>query len=354
MSVLFDLDMGKWALFFIPIIKELKKRNIKTIITSRSGKGYSELNDILDLYEMNYISVGEFGGDNLESKLKASIDRQIKLIQIIKKYKVKKVVSGSVVDVSRVGFGLGVGVINFYDMPIKGYVTNLELALPQIKLSIPLSTKVFKPFVVPDEVYLRLGLEKEQIIEYNFIDPLIWLKDFKFDKDYLDNFYRGYNIDRNKFTIVIREEEYKSSYVDKKYPFLYEVIPEIYEKFNVNIIVIPRYESNYLKKEFPFAYVIDEKIKLQHLLKDVDLFIGGGGTINTESCFLGTQTISTRSFISHYDKWQIDNNLMFWTNNKEELINLIKKAIEFKLKPNTKILETLEVDLELLVNNIIE
>ena len=185
--------------------------------------------------------------------------------------------------------------------------------MAQVRLSIPLATKMFKPFVVPDEVILRFGLEREQIIEYNFIDPLIWLKNFKFNKTYVEKIYKKYNIDRNKFTILIREEEYKASYVNKKYPFLYEALPIIYKNFNANIIIIPRYESNYLKKEFPFAYVIEEKIILQHLLKDVDLFIGGGGTINTEACFLGTPTISTRSFISHNDKWQIDNNLMVWT-----------------------------------------
>ncbi|WP_035003100.1 MULTISPECIES: DUF354 domain-containing protein [unclassified Lebetimonas] len=353
MNILFDLDMSKWALFFIPIIKKLKK-NHTVIVTSRGGKGYSELNKILDLYKINYISIGEFGGADLENKLKASIQRQLQLIDVIKKYSIEKIVSGSVVDSSRVGFGLGIEVINFYDMPIKGHTTNLKSALPQIKLSIPLSTKIFKPFIIPDEIYLRLGLEKEQIIEYNFIDPLIWLKKFKFDKKYIESFYNKYNINRNKFTIVIREEEYKSSYVNKKYPFLYEAIPEIYKKFNANIIIIPRYESNYLKKEFPFAYVIEEKIFLQHLLKDADLFIGGGGTINTESCFLGTQTISTRSFISHYDKWQIDNNLMYWTNNKEELLNLVKKATEFKLKPNTEILDQMEVNSDLLINNIIQ
>ena len=353
MNILFDIDMGKWALFFIPIIKELQKLNINVIITSRGGKDYTELNEILDLYNMNYISIGEFGGANLENKLKASLYRQNELIKIIKKYNIKKTISGCVVDINRVSFGLGIENINFYDMPIKDYKIDLKKALPQIRLTIPLSTKIFKPFVVPDEIYLRLGLEKEQIIEYNFIDPLIWLKDFKFDKKYINTFYKKYNINRKKFTIVVREEEYKASYVNKKYPFLYEAIPEIYQKFNANIIIIPRYEASYLKEKFPFAYIIEEKIILQHLLKDVDLFIGGGGTINSEACFLGTPTISTRSFISHYDKWQIDNNLMVWTNNKKELLKYVKLAHEKKLIPNKEIIKQMNINLNTLINEII-
>ena len=352
MNILFDIDMGKWALFFIPIIKNLQKENFKTIITSRGGKDYTELNKILDLYNVEYISIGKYGGNSLEGKLKASLYRQKKLIEIIKKYKINKIVSGCVVDANRVAFGLGIENINFYDMPLKSYDTNIKKALPQIRLTAPLSTKIFKPFVVPNEIYLRLGLEKTQIIEYNFLDPLIWLKDFKFDKKYVNNLYKKYKIDRNKFTLVVREEEYKSSYVNKKYPFLYKALPKIYKKYNANIIIIPRYESNYLKKEFPFAYVIEEKIILQHLLKDVDLFIGGGGTINTESCLLGTPTISTRSFISHYDKWEIDNNLMVWTNNEKELLNYINLAYEKKLKPNTKIIEKMDVNLNIIIENL--
>jgi hypothetical protein len=347
------MDMGKWVLFFYPIIKRLEKK-AKVIITSRGGKGYEELNQILDLYGLKYFSIGEYGGASLEGKLRASLDRQRKLIEVIKNYEVDTVVSGSVVDVSRVGFGLGKEVVNFYDIPLSDYGSDFKKALPQARLSLPLSTKMFKPFVVPDEVILRFGLEKEHIYEYEFIDPLIWLKDFKFDKKYVEDFYEKYGIDRKKFTVVIREEEYKASYVGKKYPFLYEVLEEIYNKFNANVIIIPRYESDYLKREFPFAFVIDEKIILQHLLKDADLFIGGGGTINTESCFLGTPTISTRSFISHYDKWQIDNGLMVWTNDKNELMELVAKAYEGGLSVNLKAVEGMRVDIDDIVEKILK
>jgi len=354
LNILFDIDMGKWALFFIPIIKKLQNLGINTIITSRGGQGYNEVNDILNLYGIDYINIGEFGGKKLENKLKASLFRQKKLIEIIKKYKINKTISGCVVDINRVAFGLGIENINFYDMPLTDYTTNLKKALPQIRLTIPLSTKIFKPFIVPDEIILRFGLEKDQIIEYNFIDPLIWLKDFKFDKNYVQELYKKYRVNRNKFTVVVREEEYKSSYVNKKYPILYETLPEIYKKFNANIIIIPRYESDYLKKEFPFAYILEEKIILQHLLKDADLFIGGGGTINSEACFLGTPTISTRSFISHYDKWQIDNGLMIWINNKKDLLKYVKLAFEKKLIPNTNILNNMKINTDKLIDEILK
>jgi predicted glycosyltransferase len=348
----FDLVTPKSVLFFRPIIEELKNKGKKVLITARESEDYKEVVDLLKLYNLEFVNRGEFGGGDLKDKLKASINRQKELMEFVSEFNIKKLVCLSSVDAVRVAFGLGIPVYNFYDIPLSDYKTNFKKALPQARLTIPLATKMFKPFVVPDEVILRFGLEKEQIIEYNFIDPLIWLKNFKFNKTYVEKIYKRYNIDRNKFTILVREEEYKASYVNKKYPFLYEALPLIYKKFNANIIIIPRYESEYLKKEFPFAYVIEEKIILQHLLEDVDLFLGGGGTINTEACFLGTPTISTRSFISHYDKWQIDNNLMVWTNNLNELINYVKLAKEKKLKPDISKLNKMKVNIDMFIEEI--
>ena len=348
----FDLITPKSVLFFYPIIKKIQN-NSPILITTRGGDGYNEVLQLLQLYNLEYINVGNFGGEKLKDKLYDSINRQLKLLEIVEDFDIEKLICLSSVDAVRIAYGLGIPICNFYDIPLSDYRTNFKMALPQARLTIPLSTKMFKPFVVPDEIFLRFGLEKEQIIEYEFIDPLLWLKDFQFDKEYVQNFYKKYGIDRSRFTIVVREEEYKSSYVKKRYPILYEALPIIYKKFDANIIIIPRYESDYLKQLFPFAYVVEEKIILQHLLKDADLFIGGGGTINTEACFLGTPTISTRSFISHYDKWQIDNGLMVWVDNVDELLFYVDKAFSSQLKPNTAPLNTMNVDIDFIVNEIL-
>ena len=123
---------------------------------------------------------------------------------------------------------------------------------------------------------------------------------------------------------------------------------------NSNIIIIPRYESTYLKDEFPFAVVLEEKVVIQHLLSYADLFIGGGGTLNTEACFFNTPTISTRSFICHYDKYQIDNNLMYWVNTKEELLEKTYKLLSDKRNMQKNIFDNMNLDIPKIVNQILE
>lgn len=332
----FDLITPKSVLFFKPIIENIKKRNQKVLITTRQGEGYSEIIELLKLHNMEYVDRGVFGGEKLSDKLSASIERQKALMEYVSIYNVSKLICLCSVDANRVAFGLGIPIINFYDIPLSDYSANFKKALPQARLTLPLSEKVFKPFVVPDDIFARFSLEYEQIFEYNFIDPLIWLKDIKPDFEYVKTIFSKYSINPEQPYIIIREEEFKASYVSKKYPFLYDSIEEIKEKTGANIIFIPRYESSHLKNEFPNAIVMEEKVIIQHLLAFAHLFIGGGGTLNTEACYFGTPTISTRSFISHYDKYQIDTNLMVWVNNKEELI---KKATELFGKRQNKLAE---------------
>lgn len=345
----FDLVTPKSVLFFEPIIKKLKE-NTDVFITTRGGEGYKETVELLDLYKLEYTNIGNFGGSSLKSKFEASLERQIQFMEFLNKHHITKLVCLSSVDACRVAFGLGIPIYNFYDIPLSDCTTNFKKALPQARLTIPLAKKMFKPFVVPDEVIKRFGLEDEQIIEYKFIDPLIWLEYFEPDIEYVKSIYLPLNVDMSKKTIIIREEEYKSSYVDKKYPMLYEVLEDINNKYDVNIILIPRYEADYLEREFPFAYVLHEKVIIQQLLYFADLFIGGGGTINSEACFLGTPTISTRSFISHYDKWQIDNCLMNWVNTKDELLLLVDKYITSNKKLDTVPLSQMSVN----INNIVQ
>ena len=350
----FDLVTPKSVLFFNPIIKAIESRGIQVLVTARESEAYTEVVELLKLYQIDFINRGEFGGAKLKDKLHASIERQKSLMEFVTLYDIKCLVCLCSVDANRVAFGLGIPIVNFYDIPLSDCQANFKKALPQARLSIPLSSKLFKPFVVPDEIFLRFSLEQEQIYTYDFIDPLIWLKNFKPDLEYVKNILQPYDIDYSKALIVIREEEYKASYVEKKFPLLYESLHHLYTITGANIIIIPRYDYHYLTQLFPFAKILKEKIIVQHLLAYADLFIGGGGTLNTEACYFGTPTISTRSFISHYDKYQIDQELMVWVRNKDELLHTAQQILSKRSDKKSKtVFSKMTLNLEDLVDNIL-
>jgi len=345
--ILFDIVTPKWVLFFKPIIEKLKNNN-KIIITTRKSKNYNETTALLKIHNLDYISIGEYGGSSLEGKLKASIYRMQKLINIVKNVDI--VVSGSVVDINRVAFGLGKKIVNFNDLPLRGYKNNCNNITAVTRLTAPFSTILFKPFVIPNEIFKNLGVCN--IKEYKFLDPLIWLKDFKADKKYIKKEIPQINF--SKKIVIVREEEFKASYVRKKVNFFYEAIKEL-EKMDINLIIIPRYEATHLKKEFKKAIILEKKIILQHLLAYSNLLIGGGGTINIEAAFFGVPVISTRSFISHYDKFLIDNKLMYHLNNKNEILKLAKKLLEIKnTKKAKEVFKKMDVNIDLLIKGILE
>jgi len=349
----FDLVTPKSVLFFRRIIMEIQKRGHEVLVTAREGKDYSEVVELLRLYKIDFVNRGGFGGADLKDKLSASLERQKELMEFIADHHIDRLICLCSVDANRIAFGLGIPIINFYDIPLSDCEENFKRALPQARLTLPLSTRVLKPFVVPDEIFRRFSLEDEQIFNYNFIDPLIWLEEFCYDPKYVKTLLEPFNLDHSRPLIVLREEEYKSSYVSKQFPILYDAMKEL--SALGNIVIIPRYEASYLQELFPYTHVLEEKVVIQHLLRECDLFIGGGGTINTEACYFGTPTISTRSFVSHYDKYQIDTQMMRWVTTKEELVKAAAEMISQRQEERADaVFGTMNVAIDTIVKTILE
>lgn len=350
----FDLVTPKSVMFFKPFIEELKRRDREVLVTAREGEGYSEVVELLNLYKIPFFNRGGFGGAKLCDKLKASIHRQLELMEFIEQHSIKRLVCLCSVDANRVAFGLGIPIVNFYDIPLSDYKTDFRRALPQARLTLPLSNKAFRPFMVPEEIFFRFGLEHDQIFEYGFLDVVAWLRDFQPSREFYEKVLKDYGLDTSLPTIVVREEEYKASYVMKKYPILYEGLKVLKERLRANILVIPRYEPEAVAELLPFAKVLKEKIVIQHILAYCDLFIGGGGTLNSEACFFGTPTISTRSFVSHYDKFLMDLALMDKVDSIEELIIKAERIIGHRNGYAKQIFDRMEFDVGSMVDEILE
>lgn len=348
----FDIITPKAALFFAPIIKALGQRNEDVFVSTRKSEGYEEITELLDMLGIPYHVVGGFGGGSLNGKLHASIKRMEEVAHLVDRYNPELMVSICSVDANRVAFGLGIPIVNFYDIPLSDYKSNFKKALPQARLTLPLSKIALKPFVVPDEIFYRFALEQDQVITYDFIDPLIWLYDFTPQKDYVRDIMK---IPMDKPIIVIREEEFKASYVMKKYNLLYDGLMDLKDRIDATFVIIPRYEAAHLKEMFDFAIILEKKYRIQHLLAYASLFIGGGGTINLEATYFGTPVISTRSFISHYDKYVVDVGLMKWVNDKNSFVDTALKLIGKRFDELAKnVWGSMKVDLDFLIDNILK
>ncbi|PAF52448.1 DUF354 domain-containing protein [Helicobacter sp. 13S00477-4] len=344
-----DIIDPKYVLFFKDFIPYLKLLD-EVLITTRKSPDYSECAKLLDLFKIPNIVIGSYGGQSLEGKFEKRLQRQKSFLKLFKKYKSPNLfITGASVDGTQCAYGLGIPIIQFSDTPIKDEVFSLEKITLLSRLTLPLSSLIFHPFIVPQICYTSLGIPTKNIIPYDFIDVALWLKNFQPQKDFRDN----HKIPKNKPTILIREEEYKAHYVDKKLPIIYESVSLLCKNLDINIIIMPRYESQSLKKSFKSfknIYIIEEKLKPNEFYPYIDILIGGGGTMNLEACYLGIPTISTRSLFLFHDRYLLKHKLMKHCKSPQEVFKTVEKIlqnpqVELK-KSNKKLFEPKEANFD--------
>ena len=329
-----DVATPKYALFFSLMTKELKRRGYEVLVTTRYAPNYTEAKEILELHKIPHIVLGEYGGATLLEKFEARIFRQKEILDLFKVRGFPKVlICGAVVDSVQVAYGIGIPVVNIYDAPAVSEphdsYRNQELTAVA-RLTLPFSKIFFYPFIFPKELMLRFALDDNQIQSYPFIDVALWIN--KIQKDSKNDFRIRYGLDIKKPTILIREEEYKAHYVKEKIPTIYEVIPLLKEEMDANLVIMPRYEKERLKRDFGgIATILEEKLKPEEFYPFIDLFIGGGGTMNLEAVCYGIPTISTRSIWMLYDYYLVQNGLMFWTQDCKNILEIAKENIGKKI-----------------------
>ena len=336
----FDLGTPKSVLFFKPLIERLRAKGRTPFLTSRGGRLYGELSSLVRLHDLDAIVVGEYGGDSLNGKLDASLARQARLLDLVKRERIAGLISLCNVDSCRVAFGLGLPVINFSDLPTAG---DNETLTPVARLSLPLSTRVLHPFVVPQQIFTR-HLGRESVIRYDFLDPILYLKYQTPNRSLMQNL----PLDAGKKTVCFREEEHMASYVRNTRAWVFRAL----RRMDANILAIPRYGSDEIRRLLPEAVVVDSGVELSAVLPFVDLMVGGGGTINIEAAYWGTPVISTRSFLSHYDRYLLENGLMCHARSAEEFTNLYQEIVGTRTDSTILQEQEREVDLDSLLQSI--
>lgn len=343
-----DITDPKYVLFFkdlIPLLKSLDS----LLITTRESEGYSECLNLLELFEIKAHKVGGYGGGTKLGKFQARLQREQGFLSLFEELgEIPRVfITGASVEGVQTAYGLGIPVINFADTPLAGHSFSLSSITLLSRLTLPLSSLIFHPFVVPKICYTSMGIEEKNLISYDFIDVALWLKDLKAGADFRESL----GMDRSLPTILVREEEYKAHYVKEKLPIIYESIRLLSSKLQANLVLMPRYESENLKKEFGSLknlFILEEKLPPNEFYPYIDLLIGGGGTMNLESCYLGIPTISTRSLFLFHDIYLLENGLMQHAKSAQEVLRFAQQSLDSKMikTPQVKLFEREEANFE--------
>ncbi|MEM3526507.1 MAG: DUF354 domain-containing protein, partial [Candidatus Jordarchaeaceae archaeon] len=244
------------------------------------------------------------------------------LAEYISQFDVNVMVSYCSPEAARVAFGLQIPIINIYDAPH---------AVKQILLLSQLVNFHLSPKCIPKEEWLKLGFKPEQLIFYDAVDPVAWLKNFIPNKMVIEKL----GLNRDKKIVVCRTEEAFASYLLGKTsddnPLITPLIREVlnFDK-DIQIVVLVRYgrQKPSLKKLFPEITIIDHVVDAASLISGSTLFIGGGGTMSIEAALLGIPTISFFPGTLYYEDPFIKEKLIHHPKTVEEAKNLIKEILD--------------------------
>lgn len=284
MKVWLDILTPKQANFFWGLHHRLISKGFKTVLTTRE---YREVNELLDLKDLKAIQVGRHGGGELGDKLLESSKRVSALAAVMEEQKPDVAISFSSPEAARVAFGLKMPHYCVCDSPHAEAVC---------RLTVPLSKKLFTPWVVPVRAWAKYGIAPRDIVRYHALDPIVWLPTHSSSMNIPD----GLNLDISKPIIVVRTPEEFAAYLTDRPSNLSNRVIDVIGKIleideGLQIVVLPRYDvqRERLKKRFGNRVIVPEHIiDAIPLMRASSVFVGGGGTMTAEAAMLGVPVIS--------------------------------------------------------------
>ena len=279
-----DILTPKQGNLFSVLSRSLTKQGYKLVLTTRL---YREVNQILEAHGLRASIIGEHGGAGTEEKLLASAERVAKLAKFIDQRKPDVALSFSSPEAARVAFGLGIPHLCISDSPHAEAVS---------RLTIPLSERLFTPAVIPKKEWLGYGISAAKIVQYDALDPIVWLRNFRPDRHILVKD----GIKSRRKLVTVRLEESSAAYLlarkrERSMNTVSAIREMLRKEIEAEIVALPRYDhqAEILRREFKREVVIPKTlVNGPNLLSFSSVFIGGGGTMTTEAVMLGVPSIS--------------------------------------------------------------
>ena len=298
-------------MFFRRAVNLLHNSGHEVLCTSRK---YREAVELARIKKLDLIFVGSHGGADRYNKLREGACRTYELAEVVKQFGPDVAVTFSSPEGSRVAFGLGIRHIGFNDSPHAEAVA---------KLTIPLTSKLYCPWVIPHAAWSGYGIAKKNIVHYKALDPAAWLKHHNDDIE---------EVKQEKKRILLRLEESKASYIADKKISTTRMIDSFVAKLwrSANIVVLCRYEDQIAEVESRYGnkvQVLRDVVEGTTLIKSTQLFVGAGGTMTAEAALLGKPTISIAPIQFYVERYLVRSGLVKRANNSRSLVRLGMKML---------------------------
>ena len=264
--------------------------------------------------------IGVHGGEQISSKLDASIERLKALSPKVQRFRPNITVSFCSPEAARISFGLKVPHIGFCNAPHSEDI---------MRLTVPLLTKLLTPSHIPKRQFIKYGIDSENIVQYNAMDEFLILKNKQAPSK-----LPKMKLDKEK-TILFRTYEAQAGYLPSCTVNTHQIIDSLLKKFpHCNIVVIARYadEIMSLKKKFGHQNIIilDSVVDSKAILSVADLFIGSGGTMTTEAVLRKVPSISYEAVPNLDEKYLVREKLLVRAKTPKQINLEAAKLLSYK------------------------
>ena len=309
MKIWFDILTPKQVMFFRRAASLLRSSGHDVLCTSRQ---YREAVELARIKKLDLVLVGSHGGADRYDKLRQSAGRTYELAEVVRRFGPDVAVTFSSPEGARVAYGLGIKHVGFNDSPHAEAVA---------RLTIPLTSRLLCPWVIPYSAWARYGIAKKNITHYRALDPAAWLKHDETPE-----------IEHGKKTILLRLEESKASYIADKNlgtgKMIDDFVAELWQ--SADIVALCRYPDQIAEVEARYGnrvQVLKDVVDGTALVKSAHLFVGAGGTMTAEAALLGKPAISIAPLQFYVEKYLLKSSLVKRATNTKSLVKLGRKMI---------------------------
>jgi predicted glycosyltransferase len=310
-DVWLDAVTPKDSLLIYSLLPSLQEKGCRILVTA---KKQTQTTEILDLLNVDYICVGEYG-ETLKDKLMAEQKRTLQFVDLFDKVDLPKVLwTHGDVSAIRTAFGLQIPII---------YANDTPHAIHVAKLVCPLVNWLIAPTAF-GKSWSKFGISRSKIALYDGVEEAAWLRDQSFEKPkFLEKL-------ANKQPVVLfRNVEYKASYCKNVKVDTLRLLKELSKI--ATIIYLPRYKGEEEKlANLSNIWIPPKTVLAAQLIPYIDLTVGSGGTICRETALMGIPTIN-------FHFWDAIAKYIYGKNFPVQLIRntnrIIKTARKILEKP---------------------
>lgn len=273
-----DLANSPHVLFFRPVIEELHRRNVATVVSARD---FAQTEQLCRLLGVEAEIVGGHGGSTITGKLGNLAARVRALRAFAQRSRPSVAVAHNSYAQAVAGRTLGIPVVTAMDYEFQ----------PANHLAFRCATLVAVPEVLPLDELRRQGARPAKTWRYSGLKEEIALAGFEPDTEYLNRV----GIDDSRVVVVVRPPADMALYHRFDNPLFLDVLRRLQGDDSLAMVLLARTPEQKQKlRDEAFGALLWEGDALdgRQLIAGADAVISAGGSMNREAAVLGTPAYS--------------------------------------------------------------